>query len=79
MNPKKPFSKDIILLDNIETVVENIVQKMREDVLDRFKRKGAVVGISGGVDSCCMPCPCGKSFWSRKGNRAHSPGKGLQS
>ena len=51
MKSKKPFSKDIILLDNIEAVTENIVRKMREDVLDRFKRKGAVVGISGGVDS----------------------------
>ncbi len=51
MNTRKPFTKDIILLENVEAVVENIIEQMREDILKRFKRNGAVVGISGGIDS----------------------------
>ncbi len=48
---KKPFSKDIILLDNIEEVVNEIVGKLRDDVLHKIRRNGGVVGISGGIDS----------------------------
>jgi len=48
---KKPFSKDSILLDNLENVVNSIVKKMQEDVLNKLRRKGGVVGISGGIDS----------------------------
>ncbi|MFO7620059.1 MAG: NAD(+) synthase [Bacteroidales bacterium] len=51
MVPKKPFSKDIILLNDVELVVNEIVQKLRNDVLQIFKRSGGVVGISGGIDS----------------------------
>jgi len=51
MNPKKPFSKDIILLDNVESVVNEIVNKLRNDVLHVIRRNGGVVGISGGIDS----------------------------
>lgn len=51
MSHRKPFTKDIILLDNVENVVNQIVAKLRDDVLHRFKRNGAVVGISGGIDS----------------------------
>ena len=51
MAEKKPFSKNIILLDNIEAVVNELVQKLHQDVLYRFRRFGAVVGISGGIDS----------------------------
>ncbi|NLA49991.1 MAG: NAD(+) synthase, partial [Bacteroidales bacterium] len=51
MNQKKPFSKDIILLDDIEYVVNEIVKKMHDDVLRKIRRSGGVVGISGGIDS----------------------------
>lgn len=48
---KKTFSKDIIKLDNVEKTVSDIVEKLRNDVLHVLKRKGAIVGISGGIDS----------------------------
>jgi NAD+ synthase len=51
MLTRKPFTRDIILLENIEAVSANIIEQMREDVLQRFRRNGAVVGISGGIDS----------------------------
>ena len=46
-----PFSKEIILLKNVEQTVSEIVGKLREDVLHNLKRFGAIVGISGGIDS----------------------------
>lgn len=48
---KTPFSKDILFIDNIESKVAKITQKLKEDILMVLKRKGAVVGISGGIDS----------------------------
>jgi NAD+ synthase len=51
MSHKKPFSKDIILLDNVEAAVNEIVQKLRQDVFFELRRQGAVLGISGGIDS----------------------------
>ncbi len=51
MNAKKPFSKEIILLENVEFLAETLIKKVREDVLHKLNRKGVVVGISGGIDS----------------------------
>lgn len=51
MNHKKPFSRDILKLDNVETAVHEIIAKLKEDVLHKLYRKGGVVGISGGIDS----------------------------
>lgn len=55
MKQKKTFSKDLVLLDNVETAVNDIVQKLQKDILHTLKRYGAVLGISGGIDSSvCM-------------------------
>ncbi len=51
MMTKKPFSKDILHLDNVDEVVENISKKLKEDVFKRFHRFGGVIGVSGGIDS----------------------------
>jgi NAD+ synthase len=51
MEKKKQFSKDIILIKNIELVVDKICAKLKEDVFHVLRRKGAVIGISGGIDS----------------------------
>jgi NAD+ synthase len=66
MTPNKPFSKDIILLDDVESVVDEIIQKLRNDVLNTFKRNGAVVGISGGIDSSVCLSLAVKAFGSDK-------------
>jgi NAD+ synthase len=62
MNHKRPFSKDIILLENVREAVEKIIQKMRDDVLHVFKRNGAVIGISGGIDSSVCMALAAKAF-----------------
>ncbi len=66
MKTRKPFSRDIILLDDIESVVNKITTKMREDVLHNFRRNGAVVGISGGIDSSVCMALAAKAFGPEK-------------
>lgn len=48
---KKVFTKDILFIEDIESKVNAITQKLKEDILSVTKRKGAIVGISGGIDS----------------------------
>jgi NAD+ synthase len=45
------FSKDILFINNIECRVASITQKLKEDLFTVIRRKGAVIGISGGIDS----------------------------
>lgn len=51
MSSKIKFSKDLVLLQDVKATTERIIDKLREDVLHRLKRNGAVIGISGGIDS----------------------------
>ena len=51
MNHTKPFSKDILLLDNVEAVAEEITKKLRDDIFQKLNRNGGIIGISGGIDS----------------------------
>ena len=51
MNPKKQFSANILEINNIGDFVDQLVSKLRNDIGTNLKRKGAIVGISGGIDS----------------------------
>jgi NAD+ synthase len=51
------FHKDILTLDPAETT-EQLVARLREDIHHTLRRKGAVVGISGGVDSSVVLALC---------------------
>jgi len=42
--------------------VEKITSKLREDVTKKLKKRGAVVGISGGIDSSVVLALCAKTF-----------------
>ena len=66
MTQKKPFSKDLILLDNIEKAVDEIVLKLQKDVLQNIKRFGAAIGISGGIDSSVCMALAAKAFGPEK-------------
>lgn len=48
---KTSFSKDILFIQNVESKVLSITQKLEKEILRKMKRRGAVVGISGGIDS----------------------------
>lgn len=55
------FSKGSILLD-VEKEVDRIVEALKRQVQQRFRRKGAVVGISGGIDSSVVLALCVRAF-----------------
>lgn len=63
---RKPFSKDIVLLDNVEEVAENIMEQMRKDVFGKLHRRGGVIGISGGIDSSVCMALAAKAFGPEK-------------
>ncbi|MBN1952324.1 MAG: NAD(+) synthase [Bacteroidales bacterium] len=48
---KTGFHKEILQIPDIEKYVEQIVNSLRDLTLRVFNRQGAVVGISGGIDS----------------------------
>ncbi|MEO8854960.1 MAG: NAD(+) synthase [Ginsengibacter sp.] len=48
---KLRFSKDILFIPNIEDKIHSISHKLNQDIFHNLKRRGAIVGISGGIDS----------------------------
>lgn len=44
-------SKDFLQIDNVESVVTELQEFIKYNVENKFKRKGVIVGLSGGVDS----------------------------
>jgi NAD+ synthase len=58
----KPFSKDIIRLEDVKEVVDQIVEKLADDVLKKLKRSGGVIGVSGGIDSAVCLALSVKAF-----------------
>jgi len=59
MDTVKSFSKDIVLLDDVAKVTATIAQKIQEDIFHVLKRRGGVIGISGGIDSSvCLALTC---------------------
>ena len=61
MQPYRSISKDILKIDPaLET--ERIVAAIREIVLHQLKRKGAVIGVSGGIDSSVVAFLCARAL-----------------
>ena len=55
------FSKDVFALDP-EAETERICCFIRKQVFQDYKRKGAVVGLSGGVDSALIASLCARAL-----------------
>jgi NAD+ synthase len=51
------FNKDILTFD-AAAVTEQLVTRLRQDIHHTLRRRGAVVGISGGVDSAVVLALC---------------------
>ena len=62
----KPFSKDILHLENIDAVCDRIIEKLRNDVAYTLQRRGGVVGISGGIDSSVCLALSARAFGPEK-------------
>ena len=56
-----PFSADVLTLNAAEET-ERIISWMRETVRKEFRRKGIVLGLSGGIDSSVCAALCVKAF-----------------
>jgi NAD+ synthase len=60
---KKRFSKDVLKLD-AEKEVEKISSRIRELLSKKLKRRGLVVGLSGGIDSSVTTALAAKAIGS---------------
>jgi NAD+ synthase len=59
------FSRDVIKIDPA-AVTEQLVNWMRHEVGTVMRRRGAVLGISGGVDSSVVLALCARAFGPQK-------------
>jgi len=57
--------KDVLTLD-AEAEIERIAQSLRAQVLGDFRRRGAVLGLSGGIDSSVVAALCVRAFGKDK-------------
>jgi NAD+ synthase len=65
MTNHSKFSKDSLTLDAHQEV-ERILAALRETVNHRLRRQGAVVGISGGIDSSVVLALCARAFGAER-------------
>jgi len=63
---KKAFHKDILKIDKVEQLVDQICERIRDDVFGRFSRRGGVIGISGGIDSSVTMALAAKALGPEK-------------
>ncbi len=57
--------KELIKIDP-KKETENIISKLKNDMTKTLKKRGAVVGISGGIDSSVVLALCAKAFGPNK-------------
>lgn len=63
---KNPFNQTSILLENPAIAAEKIITQMQNDVLNSMNKQGAIVGISGGIDSSVCMALAVKAFGADK-------------
>jgi NAD+ synthase len=61
MSTSTLISADILKIDAARET-ERIVAAIRDQVLNQLKRKGAVIGVSGGIDSSVVAFLCARAF-----------------
>lgn len=59
------FSKDSIKI-NPESEIEKIVSFLKSELINKLRKKGIVVGLSGGVDSSVVLALCTKALGNKK-------------
>ena len=61
MNTEVSVTRDILAIDPAEEV-ERITENIREVVYKQLKRQGAVIGVSGGIDSSVVAFLCARAL-----------------
>lgn len=46
-----PFTEEILKIDDLNSYIDSLSQQIKNDVYRELRRKGGVIGISGGIDS----------------------------
>jgi NAD+ synthase len=59
------LSEDVLDLD-AESTAARLADGLREAVLDRLRRRGAVVAVSGGIDSACVAALAVRALGARR-------------
>ena len=57
---------DLMKIEDVEQTVTKISQFIKKEVSDNFQKHGAVVGLSGGIDSAVTAALCAKSLGNEK-------------
>jgi NAD+ synthase len=55
------YSKNLILIDPLKET-ESLVKKLKDTVAFKLRKRGAVVGVSGGIDSSVVLALCARAF-----------------
>ena len=53
---------DFLQLKEIEKNISSLGSFLNEEIFKKFQKKGAVIGMSGGIDSAVMSAICTKSI-----------------
>lgn len=61
---RKPFSKEILHIEDIESFCSTLISKLRNDIAKNLQRRGGIVGISGGIDSSVVLALLAKALGS---------------
>lgn len=46
-----PFTTESLKIHDVEAYVDKICKQLKQDVFHKFRRRGGVIGVSGGIDS----------------------------
>jgi len=63
--PQAPFTKHVLTID-AEAVAHRIEDTLRKQVFGQLKRRGAVLGVSGGIDSSVTAALCARALGPRR-------------
>lgn len=60
------YISDFIKIKNLEESVESICDFIKNEISDKFQRRGAVIGLSGGIDSAVTAALCVRAIGNEK-------------
>lgn len=63
---KLNFSREILRINDVEQTINTLTRGLKENIFSTLKRKGAVIGISGGIDSSVSLALTVKALGSNK-------------